>query len=129
MTEIDNTFYMDDREEKNTQAIASIVYDDMEITHLDIGDVLMRGVVFELKAPDDFVSSVFDSRLFTQISNMTEQYKNSFILVHGTYFGTQLVYDSRSKVHNFPGIVASCIARGIVPIISLGSWHRVSHEE
>lgn len=118
MTKIDNTFYIDDREKKNTQAIASIVYDDMEITHLDIGDVLMRGVVFELKAPDDFVSSVFDSRLFTQISNMTEQYKNSFILVHGTYFETQLIYDSRSRVHNFSGIVASCIARGVTPLFT-----------
>lgn len=116
MTEIDNIFYIDDREKKNTQAIASIIYDDIEITHLDIGDVLMRGVIFELKAPDDFVSSVFDNRLFTQIANMTEQYKNAFILVHGTYFETQLIYDSRSKVHNFSGIVASCIARGVTPL-------------
>ena len=114
----DNTFYMDDREKKNTQAIASILYDDMAITHLDIGDVLMRGVVFELKAPDDFVSSVFDNRLFTQIANMTEQYKNAFILVHGTCFETQLIYDSRARVHNFHGIIASCIARGITPLFT-----------
>lgn len=118
MTEIDNTFYIDDREKKNTQAVASILYDAMEITHLDIGDVLMRGVIFELKASDDFVSSVFDNRLFTQIANMTEQYKNAFVLVHGTYFETQLIYDSRSKVHNFHGIVASCIARGITPLFT-----------
>lgn len=118
MTKIDNRFYMDDREKKNTKIIASIMYDDMEITHLDIGDVLMRGVIFEMKSPDDFVSSVFDNRLFTQIANMTENYQRSFILVHGTYFGTQLVYDSRSKVHNFPGIVASCIARGITPLFT-----------
>ena len=118
MTEIDNTFYIDDREKKNTQITASIIYDDMEITRLDIGDVLMRGVVFEMKAPDDFVSSVFDGRLFGQIANMTEHYQHAFVLVHGTYFETQLIYDSRSKVHNFPGIVASCTARGVIPLFT-----------
>ena len=118
MTETNNTFYIDNREKKNTQITASIIYDDMEVTRLDIGDVLMRGVVFEMKAPDDFVSSVFDNRLFTQVANMTEKYKNAFILVHGTFFETQLIYDSRSKVHNFPGIVASCIARGITPLFT-----------
>lgn len=118
MTEIDNTFYIDDREKKNTKIIAGIMYDDIEVTHLDIGDVLMRGVIFEMKSPDDFVASVFDNRLFTQIANMTENYQHAFVLVHGTYFGTQLVYDSRSKVHNFPGIVASCIARGVTPLFA-----------
>lgn len=118
MTETDNTFYIDDREKKNTQAIASIVYEDMEVVHLDIGDVLMRGVIFEMKAPDDFVSSVFDKRLFIQIANMVEHYQHAFVLVHGTYFETQLIYDSRSKVHNFPGIVASCTARGVIPLFT-----------
>jgi len=118
MTEIDNTFYIDDREKKNTQIIAGIMYDNIEVTHLNIGDVLMRGVIFEMKAPDDFVASVFDDRLFTQIANMTENYRHAFVLVHGTYFGTQLVYDSRSRVHNFPGIIASCIARGVTPLFT-----------
>ena len=118
MTEINNTAYIDDREKPDTQILASIVFDKMEVTRLDVGDVLMRGVVFEMKAPADFVSSVFDDRLFQQIKSMTEYYPHSFILVHGTFFETQLIYDSRSRVHNFPGIVASCIARGITPLFT-----------
>ena len=118
MTEIDNTIYIDDREKPNTQILASIIFDKMEITRLDVGDVLARGIVFEMKASADFVSSVFDGRLFQQITSMTEHYPRSFILVHGTYFETQLIYDSRSKVHNFPGIVASCIARGCTPLFT-----------
>ena len=49
MTEINNTFYMDDREKKPTQVITSIIYDNIKITRLDVGDVLMCGVIFELK--------------------------------------------------------------------------------
>jgi ERCC4-type nuclease len=118
MNEIDNTFYMDDREKKPTQVIASIIYDDMVIKRLDVGDVLMRGVVFEMKHPEDFVSSVFDKRLFTQITDMTDNYKNAHILVHGTYSETKMVYNSRSRVENFDGIIASCISRGITPLFT-----------
>ena len=118
MTEIDNTFYMDDREKKPTQSIASIIYEDMVVTRLDIGDVVMRGVVFEMKHPEDFVSSIFDSRLFSQISDMVDNYKNSFILVHGTYSETRLIYNSRARVQNFNGIIASCISRGITPLFT-----------
>ena len=118
MTQTDNILYMDDREKKPTQVIASIIYDDMVVKRLDIGDVVMRGVVFEMKHPEDFVSSVFDSRLFTQISNMVDNYKNAFILVHGNYSETRMIYNSRARVQNFDGIVASCIARGVIPLFT-----------
>ena len=118
MTEINNTLYIDDREKKDMQILATIIHDNVEITRLDIGDALLRGVIFEFKRPEDFVSSIFNNHLFIQLANMTEKYQYAFLLVSGSYVQTQLVYDSRATVHNFDGVIASCIARGCTPIFS-----------
>lgn len=118
MTEIDNTIYIDDREKRDVQLLAEVLYDNMRIERLEIGDVLARGIIFELKRPPDFISSIFDKRLFIQIFNMTEKYKNAFLLVSGSFIETELLYNSRSKNSNFPGVIASCIARGCIPIFT-----------
>jgi|LGVC01.1.fsa_nt_gb ERCC4-type nuclease len=118
MTEIDNILYIDDREKRDVQVLAEILHDNVEITRLEIGDALMRGVIFELKKPDDFVSSVFDKRLFTQIANMTEKYQHAFVLVSSDYRTTEMLYDSRSKRPNFAGVVGSCVARGCLPLFT-----------
>ena len=109
---------IDDREKKDVQILASILYDDMTVERLEIGDILARGVIFELKRPADFVSSIFNKRLFIQISNMTEKYKNAFLLVSGSFIETELLYNSRSKQPNFIGVIASCAARGCIPIFT-----------
>ena len=118
MTEIDNTLYIDDREKRDVQVLAEILNDNVEITRLEIGDALMRGVIFEFKRGEDFVSSVFDQRLFIQISNMTEKYQNAFILISDNFRNTEMIYNSRSKRPNFSGVIASCVARGITPIFT-----------
>lgn len=115
---MNNTLYLDDREKKDVQILASIIHDNVEITRLEIGDALIRGCIFELKRPDDFVGSVFDNRLFTQIFNMCEHYTNAFILVSGSYTEAQMLYNSRAKRPNFDGVVASCIARGCIPLFT-----------
>lgn len=114
----DNILYLDDREKKETQILASVIYDNLEITRLSVGDALMRGVVFEFKHIDDFVSSIFSGHLFRQIADMTEHYQHAFLLIHGTFGDTRLVYHSRSKRPNFHGVIASCIARGITPLFT-----------
>ena len=119
MNELNNIIYMDDREKKDTQIIASIIYDNLEITRLDIGDILINNnTVCEFKFPSDMVGSVFDGRLFRQISDMTSHYPNAFLLIHGTYIETKNLYNLRSKVDNFDGVVASCVARGCTPIFT-----------
>ena len=118
MTEINNKLYIDDREKRDVQVLADIICDNVEITRLDIGDFLMRGIIFEHKRPDDFVSSIFNKRLFIQIANMTEHYKYAFILVSGEYRTTELLYNTRSKRPNFVGVIGSCVARGCVPIFA-----------
>lgn len=118
MTEINNKCFIDDREKKDMQILAGIIIDDVEITRLDIGDAIMRGICFEFKRPDDFVSSIFSKHLFIQLGNMTKYFEHAFLLVSGTYTQTQLVYHARSKVHNFDGVIASCVARGCTPIFS-----------
>jgi len=118
MTEINNTLYIDNREKHDMQILASILYDDMEVTRLEIGDVLMRGVIFEFKRPSDMVSSIFSGHLFTQIYNMNEHYQYAFLLVSGTFYETEILYNNRAKHPNFPGVVASCIARGCTPLFT-----------
>lgn len=118
MTEINNTLYLDNREKRDIQILTDILYDDMEVERLDIGDALMRGVIFELKRPADFVSSIFDKRLFTQISNMVDNYQHTFVLISGSFTETELLYNSRSKTPNFLGVIASCIARGCTPLFT-----------
>jgi Fanconi anemia group M protein len=109
---------IDDREKKETQILAGIIYDNVEITRLSVGDALMRGVIFEFKHIDDFVQSIFSGHLFRQIADMTEHYQHAFLLIHGTFFDTRLMYHARSKRPNFHGIIASCIARGIIPLFT-----------
>jgi ERCC4-type nuclease len=118
MTETNNICYIDDREKKDMKILAGIVHDEVEITRLDIGDALMRGVVFEFKRPADFVGSIFSQHLFVQLANMTEHYQHAFLLISGSYVQTQLLYDARARVHNFDGVIASCIARGCTPIFT-----------
>jgi len=118
MPEINNTLYIDDREKRDVQVLAEILTDNVEITRLEIGDALMRGVVFEFKRGEDFVSSVFDQRLFIQIANMTEKYQNAFILVSDNFRNTEMIYNSRAKRPNFAGVIASCVARGCIPIFT-----------
>ena len=109
---------IDDREKRDVKILADILYDNISIERLDIGDFLCRGVIFEHKRPEDFVSSIFSRHLFTQIGNMTEHYKYSFILISGDYRNTELIYNSRSKIQNFSGVIGSCIAHGSLPIFA-----------
>ena len=115
MAKINNTLYLDDREKKSTQVLASIIYDNIEITRLEIGDALIRGVVFEFKHIDDFVSSIFSGHLFRQIKDMKD---HAFLLVHGTFYDTRTAYHNRSKQPNFHGVIASCVARGVTPLFA-----------
>ena len=53
---------------------------------LEIGDyILSKDVCVERKTIEDFVNSMIDGRLFTQLVNLRESYPKPLILVEGNF--------------------------------------------
>ncbi|MDK2849770.1 MAG: hypothetical protein PWP03_325 [Candidatus Woesearchaeota archaeon] len=58
---------------------------ELEMTNLEIGDyVLSEDVCIEFKTKEDFLTSLIDNRLFTQVKNLTSKYKKPLLIVQGT---------------------------------------------
>lgn len=51
---------------------------------LEIGDYVFDDVCFEAKSTTDFLGSVINKRLWTQIDNMDRHYKTNVVIVYGT---------------------------------------------
>ena len=107
---------LDTRESSETKDILELFLKSEEVM-LPVGDILYNDtVVFEHKTINDFITSVFDGRLFTQIDAMRDNYPHSFVLVSGTL--TE-VFETANMINRYTsilGAVCSCYARGC-PII------------
>lgn len=103
---------LDTRESPETKEILELFLKSEEVM-LSVGDIVVDDtVVFEHKTPSDFISSVFDGRLFTQIDAMRNNYPHSFVLVSGTM--TELL-ETAEMINRYNSIIAavcSCYARG-----------------
>ena len=44
----------------------------VEFKKLEVGDYIVKGIAIEKKTADDFFSSLFDKRLFTQLENLKQ---------------------------------------------------------
>lgn len=75
----------DDRERRsNIPALLKKVGIDVEIKTLSIGDYIVSSeTVIERKSIHDFVSSVFDGRLFDQCSRMRANYEHPVLVLEG----------------------------------------------
>jgi Fanconi anemia group M protein len=86
----------------------------VEVKLLEIGDfVLSDEIVIERKNIDDFVKSIFDGRLFSQIIAMKEVYPKPILIVQGT--------DKRSLTvgaQSFYGALASIVGDFQVPVFT-----------
>jgi len=101
---------IDDRESKEFQSICDIFFDDYKIDHLLVGDIIFDDqVCFEHKTPSDFVSSIFDNRLFKQIEQMKSNYKYYYIVVSGSL--TDIINIQNTKYESLMGAITSCFAR------------------
>lgn len=107
---------LDTRESSETKEILELFLKS-ETTMLEIGDILVDDtIVYEHKTISDFIASVFDGRLFTQIDAMKNNYPHSFVLVSGTM--TELL-ETAEMINRYSSILAaitSCFARNC-PII------------
>lgn len=62
---------------------------DVTIAELEVGDyVLAEGVGVERKRADDFVLSILDGRLMSQIPLLKSSYERAFVLIEGDVFTT-----------------------------------------
>lgn len=84
----------------------------VEVEQLEIGDfVASNDIVIERKTIDDFVKSVYDGRLFKQLTNMTDKYPRPILVIQGERKDLSGIGESA-----FYGAVASIISDFKVPI-------------
>lgn len=107
---------LDTRESPETKEILELFLKSEE-TMLKVGDIVYNDlIVFEHKTINDFISSVFDGRLFRQISEMQNNYPHSFVLVSGTLTEVLETAEAIARYSSILAAVCSCFARGC-PVI------------
>ena len=78
--------FVDSREQASTVNKELFTHEDVKLIMkpLDIGDyILSKDVCVERKTIEDFLSSMIDGRLFSQIMNMKQAYAKPLILLEG----------------------------------------------
>ena len=58
---------------------------------IEIGDYVVGDVCFEAKSAQDFIASVFDRRLWTQLDNMDRVYETNIVIIYGSIKDAQRV--------------------------------------
>lgn len=101
---------VDRRESK----VASIIskYADVEVTTLPLGDIASENCIIERKDFQDFVNSMIDGRLFSQLTRMFRSDKPNFLFVHGAW---EIKRDVNWK--QIAGAVASTLVRYGCPVL------------
>ncbi|MCX6709568.1 MAG: DEAD/DEAH box helicase [Candidatus Woesearchaeota archaeon] len=87
----------------------------LQMESLDIADyVLSSRVAVEIKRVQDFVDSIIDGRLLSQIRSMKENYEHPLIIIEGT----EDIYSAR-KIHPnaIRGMLSTIIIDYAIPII------------
>ena len=51
---------------------------------LEVGDYIIGTVCFEAKSAVDFLQSVLNKRLWTQVDNMDKWYDKNFVVIYGS---------------------------------------------
>lgn len=78
---------------------------DIKLERLDVGDFICSDrAAFERKSVEDFLKSLIDKRLFTQINDLKNSFECPILLIEGTG-----IYRNR-KVNMHPNAVAGALA-------------------
>lgn len=87
----------------------------VEITNLPIGDYIVASeTVVERKSVYDFISSVFDGRLFDQCNRLKENYENPSIVIEGDIDEIDQITENPLV---FYGAVSSVVLDFKIPVI------------
>jgi len=91
----------------------------VEFKFLEIGDyIISPEIAVERKTLQDFVSSLFDGRLFNQIQNLTSCYHSSFLLIEGEYKNLEESVENPKAVY---GALVSLLLNYRVNLINVPS--------
>lgn len=103
--------------------------DDVQTEMLDIGDIIANGeIVFERKSKGDFVQSIQNQRLETQIEKMYDVFgpEKSYVLVEADMDAFEYLPYSHFSPASVYGFVGSISARWqMVPLFTSDSEHLV----
>ncbi len=92
----------------------------IELTTLDIGDYILSDKVgVEFKTVPDFVESIIDGRLLTQIYNLKKNFEKPILVIQGE----ENIFTQR-KVHpnSIYGMISAITINFQIPIIQLKTW-------
>jgi ERCC4-related helicase/ERCC4-type nuclease len=106
-----------DSREKSTGAI-KVLYDkdvDLRIEQLMIGDIILsKDVVVEFKTVPDFVDSLLDGRLLTQLRHLKDSVLKPLLIIEGE----QSIYGVRQvHPHAISGLLTSILLTYKIPVI------------
>jgi len=104
--------YVDKRENSSIKQELSKLHINLDEQMLDIGDfVLSEEVCVERKTVKDFIESIIDGRLFSQLIQLKQRYVKPLLLLEkGTY-------SDRITQHSFLGALASIITDFNIPLV------------
>lgn len=107
---------IDNRESKETKTILNIFFNSEE-KMLSVGDIIVDDFLcIEHKTINDFISSVFDGRIFSQIEKMKLNYLNNYIMVSGSLTELLNLANDKNCYNSIIGAISSCYVRNC-PII------------
>ena len=79
---------IDSRENSMLANLIEIEANKMAIEHekkwLEVGDYVIGTVCFEAKSAVDFMQSVINKRIWTQVDNMDKWYEKNFVVIYGS---------------------------------------------
>ncbi len=100
---------------------------DVSIENLPIGDIVYGELCIERKTTEDLVSSIVDGRLFAQVENMVENYKNPVILIESdlSNISKYLQFSNRRmKMSHIYGVIARLVISYRIPVIFCNTRQR-----
>ncbi len=106
-----------DTREFRSKVVKELFERDVEFQplQLQVGDYLIgEEICVERKSPKDFVDSLIDKRLFTQLAKMKKEYKRPIVIVEGKedIFGVRKVHPNA-----IVGMISTIVVDYNIPII------------
>ncbi|PJE81400.1 hypothetical protein COU58_02875 [Candidatus Pacearchaeota archaeon CG10_big_fil_rev_8_21_14_0_10_32_42] len=102
-----------DFREKNSLVPSELIRNgfSVEFKELKVADYILKGVAIERKSAKDFFSSVFDKRIFSQLSELN-QYEKRLLIIEGN-----LERENRLHENSLKGLLLSITLQYKIPII------------
>jgi DNA excision repair protein ERCC-4 len=102
-----------------------LVLDHPDITaameeNLATADMVVNGVGFERKTPNDFVNSMTEGRLVEQATRLSDDFEHAYALLEGSIGDFRRLRHSDMNAASARGMMASVMARYGVPVIPTG---------